>query len=265
MPKDSETFFDDPKDNETDGAEGVEGQDPQDQDGEGNEQPDGEEGGKPSGDDGKDIEEQPLIEGTSFKTQEDLVKAYKSLQADYTRGQQERAEMAAIMKQIIPRLPKPQQEEVKEDPEKFLKEFVKDPRGTLNELFQKSNQQQTGAITQEVRQLKVQSEIAMFLRQHPELTDADGDGLLKVMKDYPELDSRPDRLEAYLKIYKQDNPDFAARTAQRKKDLEKGAADAKQAAAQGGRRSSTPKQPEGDEFDEILNLWKGTQAKFNRG
>ncbi len=250
----SETIFDEPEENKgTEGGEGVE------------EQPKGEDGAP------QDSQKDDL-DGLPFKSVKDLAKAYKELQSHSTRRDQELAEVNKALRELAPHLTKPQQKvaekEAKEDPEAFINAFVNNPRGVLSEIIRKeletSQKSTVEPLLGEVRAVKGEVELNKFLAAHPEISEGDVDPLLKIMDKYPEIMNRRDRLEVYYKLLKLENPEIGSRTTQRKKELEKSASDAKTAATLGGRGSSTPKQPEGDEMDEIIAMNKERNAYFNR-
>jgi hypothetical protein len=254
-PKDSETYFDDPADNAEEQPVAVK---------EGEEQPEEtpvpEEGAEGEA---KKEEKSPL-EGTPFKSVEELTRAYKELQSFSTRRNQEFAEMQGMLKQMIPNLTRSQQQEIKDDPDAFMKEFVSNPKGTLLNLVKEAQKESVEPIGGKLARLETQVELNNFLGKHPELTEDDIDEMVKIINSYPEIKNRPDRLDVYLKLLKHDKPDIGQRMTQQKVGLEKGASDAKTAATLGGKKSSTPKQPEGDEFDDILATWRERQAKWNR-
>lgn len=253
MPKDSETFFDEPE--QTEEVSGsVEGE---------VEQPIG---GEETPEKEKGETEQSFIAGTTFKTQEEMAKAYKELQASFTRTSQEFKEAKDLLKQMVPLLTKAENKElnkeIKEDPDAFMKAFVSDPKGTLNSLISEAQKAAIEPLQSELRTTTSNLELQSFLTKHPELNEDDWEPFLKITNKYPEVGSRRDRLEVWLKLLKIDNPDIGERTTQRKEQLEKGALDAKKAAGLGSRKSSTPKQEEGDEFDQVLKLYTDRRAKF---
>jgi hypothetical protein len=169
-----------------------------------------------------------------------------------------------VLKEILPRLPKQQQEQVQEDPEAFVKAFVQNPKAVLQDLIKQALTAAVEPIQGEVRGLSGNLELQQFLEKHPELEDGDENLLLDAMDRYPELRGRKDRLELWLKLVKDEHPEIKERMKQRKDDLEKGATDAKKAASLGGKKSSTPAS-EKDDFDELVTMWKDRQKFFQRG
>jgi len=253
MPEDSETFFD--KSEETEKvSEVVEGSEEK-----------SESEGPETGDKKEETEEQ-FVEGTTFKNVQDLAKAYKELQGNFTRTSQSLAEAKDVLKQLAPLLTKSQQKEAKkeveDDPDAFMKKFVSDPLGTLRGLINETQKSIITPLQGEVRAASASLELNQFLAKHTELTESDVESFLKIMDAYPEVMGRKDRLEVWLKLLKTDNPEIGQRTTQQKESLEQGVSDAKKAAGLGSRKSSTPKQPEGDEFDEVLKLYNERRSKF---
>jgi hypothetical protein len=246
MPTESETFFDEPgQSTEVDPV--VEGGE--------TEQPEG-------AVDGGGESEQSFIEGTTFKNPKDLAKAYKELQSSFTRSSQDLAEAKNLLKQILPRLSPAKQEDIKDDPDAFMKKFVSDPMGTLKSLISETQKSVIEPLQGELRTTSANIELQQFLGRHPEINKDDVPALMKIMEQYPEIRSRRDRLEVWLKMLKVENPEIGKRTTQQKEQLEQGVSDAKKAAALGGRKSSTPKQSEGDEFDDVLSLYNKRTAYF---
>jgi hypothetical protein len=243
--KDSETFFDTPAEEPV--VESAEG---------------GEVGEQSEGVAGDENSEQSFIEGTTFRDVKELAKAYKELQSGFTRSSQDLAEAKSLLQQLIPRLKPEQKQEIKDDPDAFMKKFVSDPMGTLKEIITEAQQSIIEPIRGEMRSTSANIELQSFLGKHTELNENDVQPLLKIMERYPEVRSRKDRLEVWLKLLKTENPEIGKRTTQQKEQLEQGVSDAKKAAALGGRKSSTPKQAEGDEFDEVLDLWKKKTSYF---
>lgn len=250
-PKDSETIFDEKEEPEKEGSNSEEEVPEQSVEGEGEKE------------EAEEEKEQSFLDGTTFKSGNELAKAYKELQASFTRRNQEFSDMQGLLKQVIPLLTARQRQEVKEDPDAFMKAFVTDPRGTLLKLISEAHQSKVEPLQGEVRQLSASVELNSFLSNHPELEEQDVEAFLKVMDAYPEVRSRKDRLEVWFRLFKDENPEFRDRAAQRKESLEQGASDAKKAAALGGRKSSAPKNTEGDPFDDLLSLSKERNAYFN--
>lgn len=259
-PKDSETIFDDePEQSETSDSvpEKVE-----------EEQSAGEEKPQEGAEEEEGEDEQSLLATTTFKTVKDLIAAYKELQANSTRRNQEFSEMQGLLKQVFPLLTAKQQAEAKEDPDAFMKAFVMAPKETLlgliKEALQVSIRSTIEPLQGEVRGLGANLEFQTFLSKHPELEEKDVDPFLKIMDEYPQIRERKDRLEVWLKLLKHERPEIGQRTAKQKESLEQGVSDAKKAAGLGGQKSSAPKSTEGDPFDEILEEWNTRQAYFNR-
>lgn len=214
-------------------------------------------------------EEEPQegIEGTTFKSAADLAKAYKEIQGTFTRQSQELKEAKQLLKDFSTHLTKPQAKEVKkaysEDPEQFMKDFIADPFGTINKAIEEAQGKVLGPIQGELRAASSNIELQTFLSKHPELTDEDVEPFMEIMDRYPEFRQRKDRLESWLKLLKVENPAIAERTTQKKEQLELGASDAKKAAGVSPRKSSLPKQTgKGDEFDDVLDMWKARREKM---
>jgi hypothetical protein len=207
-------------------------------------------------------EEFAFLKGTTFKKPEDLLKAYNELRGEFTRRNQETSELKGLLKQVLPFLTRTQQQEVKENPEDFMKAFVTDPKGTLLSLITETSQSVIEPIKGEVGGVKASLELEKFLSKHPELQESDVEAFMKVMDSYPEVKGRKDRLEVWLKLLKHENPEIGQRTTAQKASMEQGVSDAKKAAVLGGKKSSIPRKEGGDEFDEVLKLWSERNAKF---
>lgn len=205
--------------------------------------------------------------GLPFKTVEALVKGYKDLQGHATKRNQEFATLQQTLRDLAPLLTKKQEQEIKEDPEAFVKAFVENPRGVLDGLVQNALQtalkKNVEPIQTQVGGLGARIELKEFMNDHPEFTDNDVDLLIGMMDKYPEIRSRPDRLEAWYKLLQMEHPEYGERLKKTKSNLERSAADAKRAASLGGRQTSNPKQPDADEFDELIDLYHERQ-KFWR-
>ena len=175
--------------------------------------------------------------------------------------------MRDLLKQVIPHLTAKQKEVIKEDPDAFMKKFVTNPKETLQTLIMEALQTSINStitpLQGQVRGLGAKVELQSFLRDHPEVTDEDVEPLMKMMDKYPEVWGRPDRMEVWFKLLKIESPEIGARTTKQKEELERSASDAKAAAGLGVRKSSTPKQ-KGDEFDELIDMWKDRNKYFHR-
>ena len=236
--------------------------------GEGEEQLEKGEGGEPGESPGEEKKEAPNFDGLPFRDITALVKGYKDLQSRATKRDQEFTQMQGILTQIIPQLPKREQQEIAEDPEAFVRDFVQNPKAVLNDLIKQalttSLKETVEPLQGEVRGLSGNLELQKFLENHPELQDGDENLLLDAMDRYPEFRGRKDRLDVWLKLVKDDHPEVRERMKGRKTELEKGASDAKKAASLGGRKSSTQASPKGDDFDDLINLWKDRNKFFER-
>lgn len=255
--QESETIFDEPENpaGETESKETGE---------EKLEEGKGEGTGEPSEkEEGQGAQEAPDFDGLPFKDIKALTKAYKELQSKSTKRDQEFVQMQQVLKEILPRLSQKQQEQVEEDPEAFVKSFVQNPKAVLSELIKQALATAVEPLQGEVRGLSGNLELQQFLEKHPELEDGDENLLLDAMDRYPELRGRKDRLELWLKLVRDEHPEIKERMKQRKDELEKGASDAKKAASLGGRKSSTPAS-QGDDFDELVTMWKDRQKFFQR-
>jgi hypothetical protein len=259
--QESETIFDEPENPEGETGADEKGEE-QLEKGEG-----GEPGESPSTEEDQGKKEAQDYGGLPFKDITALVKGYKDLQSRATKRDQEYATMQGILTQIVPQLPKKEQQEIAEDPEAFVKSFVQNPKEVLNALIKQalttSLKETVEPLQGEVRGLSGNLELQQFLEKHPELDDGDENLLLDAMDRYPELRTRKDRLEQWLKLIKDDHPEVRERMKGRKTELEKGASDAKKAASLGGRKSSTPAS-QGDDFDELVTMWQDRQKFFQR-
>jgi len=260
--QESGTIFDEPENPEGETDSKGEGEE-QLEKGEG-----GEPGESPSTEEDQGKKEAPNFDGLPFKDITALVKGYKDLQSRATKRDQEYTQMQGILTQIIPQLPKREQQEIAEDPEAFVKSFVQNPKEVLNALIKQalttSLKETVEPLQGEVRGLSGNLELQKFLESHPELEEGDENLILDAMDRYPEFRGRRDRLDVWLKLVKDDHPEVRERMKGRKTELEKGASDAKKAASLGGRKSSTPASSQGDDFDDLVTMWKDRQKFFER-
>jgi hypothetical protein len=256
--QESETIFDEPENPEKETGSEEAGEE-QLEKGEG-----GETGESPKTEEDQGEKEAPDFDGLPFKDITALVKGYKDLQSRATKRDQEFTQMQGILTQILPQLPKKDQQEIVEDPEAFVKSFVQNPKAVLNDLIKQALTTAVEPLQGEVRGLSGNLELQQFLEKHPELDEGDENLLLDAMDRYPEFRGRRDRLEQWLKLVKDDHPEVRERMKGRKTELEKGASDAKRAASLGGKKSSTPASSQGDDFDELVTMWKDRQKFFER-
>ena len=198
--------------------------------------------------------------GLPFKDISELVKAHKELQSRATRRDQEFYAVLEAQKRLFAQQQAAGKPEPKpEDPEEFVRNFVTNPRGVLDSLIKSAIEagikEHIEPIRGEVTGLRSNTELQGFLGAHPELEDADADLIMKAMDAYPEVGTRKDRLEIWLRLAQEDNPQIRERIAAKKASLEKPGNDAKKAASQGGHKSMTPRTGEEDPFDEVMNLY----------
>jgi hypothetical protein len=213
------------------------------------------------------------FEGLPFKDVKALVKAYKSLQGDYTKRSQRLSEYEQnLLPKILPLLSREEKKEVKEDPEAFLQKFLDNPVAAINAIIASAlNQYDTTRVSPvigEFGQMSVNTEVDSFFAKHPELNEDDEEAFLKLIDEYPEVAVKnvngkmvpnKDRMERYYKLLLSEKPEIKLRA---KNSVGQGLNNAKKAASMGGRKASVPGQSKGDPFEDVLSLDREIMSKF---
>lgn len=223
-------------------------------------------------------EKQPYKFGdTPFESEEAAVEGYKNLQGSHTKTATELAQLKEQMAKVVGSLKSNAGEpEVRpEDVDKFLKEFIKNPQGTMRELITAVAQEQLAPIRSEIATGRAGTVIDKFRVDHPEINKDDEKQIEQILLDHPQLTnlgknpselSIKSSLSAALGIFiAQDPAGYAKKLSDIKNKVEKDVNAAKLAAgAVGGKKGSLISTPgkEGDEFDEVLEQDYAFKRKY---
>lgn len=208
------------------------------------------------------------LAGTQFKTTQELVNGFKTLQRTVGQKDQQfkklQTQVQGLVRQLAGQLnQKPASEVTTENADAFLKRFLQDPHGTLaataRELVRAQIAEHVEPRLNGITELQQDRKIDQFINgAGKDLTPEEQDRFLELLDENPWVSQSPDPLGAALKLLIADNPEVYA---QRRKDARTAATgtlrDAKANAGLGGKRTSTQMGTKRrDEFDEVLDRQK---------
>lgn len=223
-------------------------------------------------------EAQPYKFGdTPFESEEDAVTGYKHLQASYTRSSQELSELKKQMATVVGSL-KGKDEKAGPDPaevDKFLKEFVKNPQGSMRELIQAVVQTELAPIRSENASGRAGSAMVTWRSAHPWVTKDDEAAIERILLNNPQLTNLGNSpkeksilasLNSALGMFIAQDPEgYTKKVEAHKNKTEQGINEAKKAAgAVGAKGGSVVQQPgvERDAFDDVLESDAQFRAKY---
>lgn len=226
-------------------------------------------------------EAQPYKFGdTPFESEEAAVKGYKHLQAGYTRTNQELSELKKQMAQVVGSLKGGDTKGAGPDPaevDKFLKEFIKNPQGSMRELIQAVVEEANAPIRSEIASGRAGSAVTAFKTSYPWLTKDDEAELERILLNNPQLTNlgkspKEASIKASLNsalgmFIAQDPVGYTKKVEAHKNRTEHDVNQAKLAAgAVGGKAGSVVQTPgvERDAFDDVLESDAQFRAKYAR-
>ena len=214
---------------------------------------------------------------TPFETEEAAVKGYKTLQASHSHTTKELAQLKEQMAKVVGSLKSNAGEsEVRpEDVDRFLKEFIKNPQGTMRELIQAVATEQLAPIRSEIATGRAGVAVNKFQSDHPELTKEDEAALEGILLNNPQLTNlgnspseasiRASLNSALGMFIAQDPTGYAEKLAGSKNKVEQDVNEAKKAAgAVGGKKGSLVNTPikDRDQFDDVLEQDYAFKRKY---
>ncbi len=215
---------------------------------------------------------------TPFESEEAAVKGYKHLQAGYTRTNQELSQLKTQMAKVVGSLKGGDTKGEGPDPadvDKFLKEFIKNPKGSMRELIQAVVEEANAPIRSEIASGRAGTAVSAFKTSHPWLNKDDEVVLERILLNNPQLTNLgkhpkeqdiASSLKAALGMFIADDPEgYNKKVAAHKNRTERDVNEAKKAAgavgAKGGSVVQTPG-VERDAFDEVLESDSQFRAKY---
>jgi hypothetical protein len=223
-------------------------------------------------------EAQPYKFGnTPYESEKDAVAGYKHLQANYTRTSQELSVLKNQMAQVVGSL-KGGDTKAGPDPadvDKFLREFIKNPKGSMRELIQAVSHEQLAPIRSELTTGRASTAVAAFKSNYPWLNKDDEAALERILLNNPQLTNLGNNpqekditasLKSALGMFIAENPSGYNRKVEAHKNrTEHDVNEAKKAAgAVGGKKGSVVQTPgvERDAFDDVLESDAQFRAKY---
>jgi hypothetical protein len=215
---------------------------------------------------------------TPYESEKDAVAGYKHLQANYTRTTQELSVLKQQMAQVVGSLRGSNAQKAGPDPkevDKFLKEFIRNPQGSMRELVQAVAHEQLAPIRSEIATGRAGTAVTAFKTSHPWLNKDDEAKIERILLNNPQLTNLGDNprekdiissLRSALGMYIAEDPKaYNTKVENHQNRAERDVNEAKKAAgAVGGKKGSVVQTPGvlRDAFDEVLESDAKFRAKY---